>query len=341
MHAILLVRSPNDSAKLIFTSKCIAGISLKSSVTIVALLPMPSGPSLVPPLGVAILHFSVSAVCAWYDSSLVNMISIRGWISLLLMVAALYSLFVCVQSDPGIVQKDSAISEIDSSRYPLTPRRNRRARSSDFELTDLMHRETPTKFRGSDASANRYCSICDLEQPLRSKHCTELNRCVRTHDHYCPWISNCVGEWNRPHFLGYLMAETFALLWFNANAFSKLAENAGVRKNQLASFTALILAIVIMSIFLLMTSLLSVYHCFLACANLTTWEQTSWRRITYLSNLKQNDGSPFCRESVLENIKQYLRVPGSVDIGPDGGVLWHVGTQRSVLPFFCSCCNEC
>jgi hypothetical protein len=43
----------------------------------------------------------------------------------------------------------------------------------------------------------------------------------------------------------------------------------------------------------------------------------------------------------LENIKQYLRVRDSVDIGPDGGIVWHLGTQRSVLPFICSCFNEC
>lgn len=302
---------------------------------------MSSQPSFAPPVVVVILHFLVFSICAWYDLSLVNMISTRGWISLILMLATLYALFVCVLSDPGIVRRERLSTGADISVSGITPKRNRPGRSSDFELADLVHRETSRTNTESGSPENRFCTVCDLEQPIRSKHCPEINRCVRTHDHYCPWIANCVGELNRPHFLGYLMSESFTLLWFNVNAFSKISENAGMKKDQLASFTALILAIVIMSIFLLMTSILSVYHCFLACANLTTWEQTSWRRITYLQNLKQNDGSPFCRESVLDNIKQYLRVPDSVDIGPDGGIVWHLGTQRSVLPFICSCCNEC
>jgi hypothetical protein len=141
-------------------------------------------------------------------------------------------------------------------------------------------------------------------------------------------------------FLAYLVVETLALAWFNANAFLKIAQHAGNRDNNLAEFTALILVIIIMSIFLLMTGLLSVYHAFLACANLTTWEQTSWRSITYLNSLKQRDGSPFSRPTCIENIKQFLRMRGSVELDEEGGIVWKIGPQRSAFPSFLSCCNE-
>lgn len=34
----------------------------------------------------------------------------------------------------------------------------------------------------------RYCTKCNLEQPLRCKHCIHCERCVGTYDHHCAWI---------------------------------------------------------------------------------------------------------------------------------------------------------
>lgn len=33
----------------------------------------------------------------------------------------------------------------------------------------------------------RYCTVCNVEQPLRSKHCKDCQRCVAMYDHHCPW----------------------------------------------------------------------------------------------------------------------------------------------------------
>lgn len=38
----------------------------------------------------------------------------------------------------------------------------------------------------------RYCTACNLDQPLRSKHCRDCNRCVAQYDHHCPWIGKIV-----------------------------------------------------------------------------------------------------------------------------------------------------
>lgn len=32
----------------------------------------------------------------------------------------------------------------------------------------------------------RFCTACNLEQPVRAKHCKECGRCVALHDHHCP-----------------------------------------------------------------------------------------------------------------------------------------------------------
>ncbi|GAW80390.1 palmitoyltransferase [Plasmodium gonderi] len=52
-----------------------------------------------------------------------------------------------------------------------------------------------------------YCSLCNLVQILRSKHCHTCQKCVCTFDHHCPWMNNCIAENNRIAFLLYLFFE--------------------------------------------------------------------------------------------------------------------------------------
>lgn len=52
---------------------------------------------------------------------------------------------------------------------------------------------------------SKYCTVCHLEQPLRTKHCKSCDQCIATHDHHCPWIGNCVGERNKARFYYYLL----------------------------------------------------------------------------------------------------------------------------------------
>ena len=50
----------------------------------------------------------------------------------------------------------------------------------------------------------RFCKRCRLQQPLRTKHCYDCGRCVRTHDHHCPWVGSCVGGIRPKHGLNLL-----------------------------------------------------------------------------------------------------------------------------------------
>lgn len=33
----------------------------------------------------------------------------------------------------------------------------------------------------------RFCTVCKVEQIMRSKHCKDCKRCVALYDHHCPW----------------------------------------------------------------------------------------------------------------------------------------------------------
>ncbi|OMJ80404.1 hypothetical protein SteCoe_19359 [Stentor coeruleus] len=59
----------------------------------------------------------------------------------------------------------------------------------------------------------RYCTICKIDQPMRTKHCKECGRCIATHDHHCPWLGVCIGEKNKKVFYVYLVFQFFHILW--------------------------------------------------------------------------------------------------------------------------------
>jgi palmitoyltransferase len=56
-----------------------------------------------------------------------------------------------------------------------------------------------------DNKRKRYCLICNAFKPERSHHCSVCNVCVLNMDHHCPWVDNCIGFYNRKHFMQLLI----------------------------------------------------------------------------------------------------------------------------------------
>lgn len=45
------------------------------------------------------------------------------------------------------------------------------------------------------------CPKCVCIKPDRTHHCSVCKRCIRKMDHHCPWVNNCVGEYNQKYFV--------------------------------------------------------------------------------------------------------------------------------------------
>lgn len=134
----------------------------------------------------------------------------------------------------------------------------------------------------------KYCTVCNLEQPLRTKHCSSCKRCVTTYDHHCPWIGNCVAEKNRKMFFIYIhMQLLISLIAFLISLYAEIKEEDVILKILFAPNC------VISGFFTLMLTSLVIFHQYIVSKNLTTWECLSWKKISYMKIWPRKYGSPF------------------------------------------------
>lgn len=152
-----------------------------------------------------------------------------------------------------------------------------------------------TEFSGEILIETRKCSYCEVNQPLRSKHCAECNNCVALHDHHCPWLGVCIGQRTKCFFWWYLLLETILLLWTIVKSGESLSDDADEKAWALLVF-------ILTGPFCVFTILMLFYHSYLAVVNQTTWENLSWGKITYLRIWPRQLGSPFSR-GIIRNLK--------------------------------------
>lgn len=114
------------------------------------------------------------------------------YLSILVSILALCSLWICAMTDPGI------LPPVSSPIRPPPP-------------LDSIPNKGPIPLGGP--LGYRYCSTCNIHRPPRSKHCNSCNVCVSKFDHHCPWVGTCIGERNhRMFFLFLISISIFALL---------------------------------------------------------------------------------------------------------------------------------
>ncbi|KAF4690381.1 hypothetical protein FOZ60_000260 [Perkinsus olseni] len=333
---------------------------------------------------VLILHFVIAGCLFLSVPDLRDFGSYKGRVSVALMVSALLLYLRASLCDPGFLRPDyhplpsdfGASDGVDlemgaldggsvmgkpasaPSEGPSASETRQRTPEPDSGHSDDEPGEPVPRQFGIPL---RYCKKCEAWQPLRCKHCADCNRCVRTHDHHCVWLGTCVGENNRVWFYWYLWAQWAELLWFFV---------AGIRRalqfptelqdtNFAQMFGVLVLANLMAFLFLVMLTCLVSYHTYLACRGVTTWEDISWYRISYLKRIRPSEGTPFSR-SLAVNLAAYCCPPSGccwnpclrpaerkasdlVVYAPGGEALWKAGTPT--YPGICSdrvcgCCIE-
>lgn len=74
---------------------------------------------------------------------------------------------------------------------------NREIKKLEIQIDDKGNRDSVQDQEGKKEGATeifyvekRYCTVCNMEQPFRAKHCKDCDRCIARYDHHCPWLGN-------------------------------------------------------------------------------------------------------------------------------------------------------
>lgn len=170
------------------------------------------------------LHAFIIAACALYDTDLKHHILSRDYLYclmlLLCIITELYLLRTAGQN-PGIIAiaktddlDDKSIQMVDLTQdrdsFMHNDQSNRLRTSAD--INSSIERST-ILFDAVRIPRRRYCELCQIEQPYRTKHCNQCEACVAKYDHHCFWIGGCVGELNLRKFFAMLLLQNITFTW--------------------------------------------------------------------------------------------------------------------------------
>jgi len=71
----------------------------------------------------------------------------------------------------------------------------------EYERKSYISEENRTEISEKFGMEFKRCDKCLVVRPPRVHHCSVCKGCIMRMDHHCPWINNCVGQFNQKFFI--------------------------------------------------------------------------------------------------------------------------------------------
>lgn len=153
-------------------------------------------------------------------------------------------------------------------------------------LMFLLYFIDPTAKKVEEESGNTVCGICGWTVNLKAKHCGQCNRCTEGFDHHCKWLNNCIGEKNYKLFVVLVVLlnlDKVFLLFFVINSLVRSYSN-----EQFGLFTGQFLLGTETFCVLGFCLNLLIFHIYLKCSGITTYQYLLRRRDNHRKANKNN-----------------------------------------------------
>ncbi|KAL4364279.1 hypothetical protein GQ457_04G022060 [Hibiscus cannabinus] len=274
------------------------------------------------------LHFIYAAILFLFDSDLVDKTKKAPWYTalyLLLLFVTLVQYFITSGSSPGYVIDVMRASNETNVIYRKSSVASKQSASSKTGSLDAMEEgfQSGRNFQGSTSASwtklvmdlyppgtsirTCICSYCNVEQPPRTKHCHDCDKCVLQFDHHCVWLGTCIGQGNHCRFWWYICEESALCLWTATLYITYLKGNIS---RAWWKDAVMILLLITLSIFIIFLLLLLLFHSYLVMTNQTTYELVRRRRIPYLRGVPERV-YPFSR-GVCRNLYDFCCAGSSI-----------------------------
>ncbi|KXX73201.1 Palmitoyltransferase PFA5 [Madurella mycetomatis] len=157
-----------------------------------------------------------------------------------LMLLSYLRVFLVIQRNPGVTPLGPGAVQLDGKAKKRSRREGDLEAGARYEERPDGNPDSP----GLEAFYSKDIFVCDSDgRPLwcsaccnwkvdRAHHCSELERCVRKMDHYCPWVGGIVGETSFKFFVQFTFYTTLYSIVVIASAIlnlkSLLRRGAGI-----------------------------------------------------------------------------------------------------------------
>ncbi|KAK4456882.1 putative palmitoyltransferase [Cladorrhinum samala] len=244
-----------------------------------------------------------------HQSGAATAILVLYFLFLLLMLVTYFRVLVVIQHNPGVTplgQKAIQLREADKKR-------KRRSQGTETDLEAGERYESCPDSNPDSPGLERFyskdvfmcntdgrpfwCSSCCNWKVDRAHHCSELERCVKKMDHFCPWVGGVIGETSFKFFIQFTFYTAVYCLIVIIAAAICLAQ----RIQSGAGTDGVVIAIIALSAFFgLFTFTMACTSMRYACMNLTNVDYVKSKRVVH---------------------QLAIRVPRGTTKGPNYGVI--------------------